>query len=247
MLLALDIGNSSTSIGLFRDTRLMYQSRCKTTRLFFFLLKKRNILSQADAVIVASVVPGKNARLRQLLKTKLDIKKIGFVSHKLRLPIRLPRAYKTAGADRIANDSAAYFRYRSAVLVIDYGTATTMDYIDQKGRYRGGIICPGVEISAKALFNHTAVLKKHASLLRKPKRVVGRKTAEQIQSGLIHGHAAMVDRLIEKVRSEIAARPKIIATGGWARLIVSLMKHRQIVWPHLTLEGLRLLSTLNRA
>jgi type III pantothenate kinase len=145
------------------------------------------------------------------------------------------------GADRIVNAVAAYHRYRTSLIVIDFGTATTFDAISAAGEYLGGAISPGIVISAEALFLHASKLPR-VELFAPPSAVIGKDTTTSIKSGLIFGYAGLVDGMVRRMQAEMDPRPKIIATGGLAALLAAVCESIETVEPHLTLEGLRLIG-----
>lgn len=151
---------------------------------------------------------------------------------------------KEVGADRIVNAVAAYERTRDATIVVDFGTATTFDYITARGEYVGGAIAPGPGISVEALYQHAAKL--YRVELVKPPRVVGRNTVHAIQSGVIHGYVAMVDGLVRKIWEETGTRARVLATGGFANLLGPESETIDEVDEFLTLDGLRILYERNR-
>jgi type III pantothenate kinase len=148
------------------------------------------------------------------------------------------------GADRIVNGVAALAAYGAPVVVVDFGTATTFDVVSRKGEYAGGVICPGVGISADALFQRAARLPRVD--VRKPAAVVGRSTVSSIQSGLYFGYAAMVEGIIARIRAELGQPARVVATGGLAEVLAEDIPSIEAVDPALTLTGLRLIWERNR-
>jgi type III pantothenate kinase len=144
---------------------------------------------------------------------------------------------KEMGADRLVNDVAAIDEYEGALIVIDFGTATTLDYISENSEFKGGIIMPGIQLSADALFEHCAKLPRVEILT--PSKVVGRDTVSNIRSGLTYGYADMVDGLVRRISEETNSKPTVIATGGLAPIIAQSTRSIDIVDPLLTMKGLR--------
>ena len=195
-------------------------------------------------VIVASVVPPLKFSIRQALR-QISGREPLFVEPGIRtgMPI-LYDSPQEIGADRIVNAVAAYERLGGPCVVVDFGTATTFDVVTARGEYAGGVIVPGISISAEALFERAARLWRVE--IRRPDRVVGKTTAGSIQSGLYFGYLSLVDGLIERIAAEIGARPHVIATGGLAELFGGGSERIEAVDPLLTLTGLRLIHERNR-
>lgn len=254
MLLAVDIGNTTIVIGVFRERDLIGQWRVVTSTsrsvdeygvLLDELLRTANLTRDGiDGVILSSVVPPLTPVFEEMTSRYCRVAPV-VVSSELRtgLTLRydLPR---DVGADRIVNAVAARARAKGPVIIVDFGTATTFDVITAKDEYVGGAIAPGLEISADALFRRTAKLPKVE--LTRPKAAIGRDTATSLQSGLIFGYAGLVDALVNRIKAELALDARVIATGGLAGLIAVDCHTIDEVVPHLTLEGLRLLYERNR-
>lgn len=148
---------------------------------------------------------------------------------------------KEVGADRIVNAVAAYHKYHTSLIVIDFGTATTFDAISSKGEYLGGAISPGIMIASEALFKKASKLPR-VELFDIPETVIGKDTAASIKAGVIYGYTGLVDAMVKRMRAEMDGNPKVIATGGLATLIAKISTTIENVEPTLTLEGLRILS-----
>jgi type III pantothenate kinase len=146
------------------------------------------------------------------------------------------------GADRIVNAVAAYHKYQSSLITIDFGTATTFDAISVKGEYLGGAICPGIMISSEALFLKASKLPR-VEIFTPPPKVIGTDTIASIQSGIINGYAGLVDGMVQKMKREMGTNPTIVATGGLAPLMKDVTDSIEKLEPNLTLEGLRIIST----
>jgi type III pantothenate kinase len=199
---------------------------------------------QIDGVAIASVVPSLTSVLVALSKKYLEREPL-VVEPGVRTG--MPVLYEPpgdVGADRIVNGVAAFAAYGGPVVVVDFGTATTFDVVTKKGEYLGGIICPGVGISADALFQRAARLPRVD--VRNPGRVIGRSTVGSIQSGLYFGYAAMVDGIIARIREELGEPIRVVATGGLAETLASQIHSIESVDPVLTLTGLRLIWERNR-
>jgi type III pantothenate kinase len=253
MLLGIDVGNTQTVIGVYRDGRLRDHWRISTERertademalaLGGFLAFRGWSLDQIDGVIVSSVVP---EMTRALIHMAEDILELDPLIVDNRTDTGIPILYedpKQVGADRLVNAVAAVARYGAPCIVVDFGTATTWDAIDSEGRYIGGTIAPGLEISADALFVHAARLSRVE--LVTPESPIGRNTVESIQSGIINGTAGQVDRLVELFKQELGDEAKVIATGGLAEVVVGKCRTIDVTDPLLTLDGLRLIYERN--
>ncbi|HUV58578.1 MAG TPA: type III pantothenate kinase, partial [Desulfatiglandales bacterium] len=151
---------------------------------------------------------------------------------------------KEVGADRIVNAVAAYQKYKTGLIVVDFGTATTFDYISSEGAYEGGAIAPGIIISAEALFQKASKLPR-VEIFDKPKTVIGKETISSINSGLVYGYAGLVDGIVNRIKKEMGSNLTVIATGGLATLIKSEAENIDYVEEFLTLDGLQILFKLN--
>jgi type III pantothenate kinase len=252
-LLAVDVGNTNTVLGLYEGEKLLRHWRLTTRRDATsdeLALSVTGLLSAAGAdgeppeVIVASVVPSLRFPLKQALRQMFGAEPL-FVEPgvKTGMPI-LYEVPQEVGADRIVNAVAAHARLGGPCIVVDFGTATTFDVVTAKGEYAGGVIVPGIAISAEALFEKAARLWRVE--IRRPERVIGKTTAASIQSGLYFGYLSLVDGVIERIEKELAARPRVIATGGLAELFGGGSARIEEIDPLLTLTGLRLIHERNR-
>src|SRR6185295_2210506 len=252
--LAIDVSNTHTKIGVYVGERLERHWRVRTepdrtadeygvTLLGLFQSSGFDVQS-VDGVIVASVVPPMNATIDELARRFFGCQPLHVgPGVKTGMPILYDNP-KEVGADRIVNSVAAYERYHDACIVVDFGTATTFDCVSKKGEYLGGVITPGLGIALDALCAKTAKLPKVE--LVKPPRVVGKNTVHAIQAGSIYGYVALVDGLVARIRAEIAAQARVIATGGFAGLIAPESETIEAVDEFITLEGLRLVHARNQ-
>ena len=251
-LLAVDVGNTNTVLGLYEGGALIRHWRLTTRRdatadeislSVAGLVGDRTGRPPLD-VIVASVVPSLNFPMKQAFRQLYGSEPL-FVEPgvKTGMPI-LYEVPQEVGADRIVNAVAAYARLGGPCVVVDFGTATTFDVVTVKGEYAGGVIVPGITISAEALFEKAARLWRVE--IRRPDRVIGRTTSASIQSGLYFGYLSLVDGVIERIEKEIGHRPRVIATGGLAELFGSGSERIEEVDPLLTLTGLSLIHERNR-
>lgn len=254
MLLAIDTGNTQTVLGLFEaadlraDWRIATRTGATADELGALL---RSLFAGAqvdprsvEGVIVSSVVPDANATLAVTARKTFGREPL-FVEPGIRtgLPILYDNPHEV-GADRIVNAVAAVHRYGAPVLVLDFGTATTFDVVSVKGEYLGGVIAPGLGISAEALFSRAARLTRVD--IRKPSRVIGRNTEESVQAGLFHGYVALVEGLVRRIHAELGVEAPVVATGGLSAVFRDELPFLAAVDPGLTLEGLRLLWERNR-
>ena len=254
-LLAVDVGNSNTVLGLWRGDTLERHWRLTTRRDATsdeIALSVRGLLGNGAAgdepsaarVIVASVVPSLRFSLRQALRQIFGREPL-FIEPGVRtgMPI-LYEVPQEVGADRIVNAVAALEAVGGPCIVVDFGTATTFDVVTAKGEYAGGVIVPGIAISAEALFEKAARLWRVE--IRRPERVVGKTTAGSVQSGLYFGYLSLVEGMIDRIAAEIGGSPRVIATGGLAELFGGGSERIERIDPLLTLKGLRLIDERNR-
>ena len=252
-LLAVDVGNTNTVLGLYEGAVLERSWRLTTRRDATsdeIALSVRGLLAEAGRasvrpeVIVASVVPSVRFPLRQAFRQLFGAEPL-FVEPgvKTGMPI-LYDVPQEVGADRIVNAVAAHAQFGGPCIVVDFGTATTFDVVTAKGEYSGGVIVPGISISAEALFEKAARLWRVE--IRKPERVIGKSTAASIQSGLYFGYLSLVDGVIARIEKELGARARVIATGGLAELFGGGSERIEQIDPLLTLTGLRLIYERNR-
>ncbi len=249
MLLVLDVGNTNIVIGLYQQDTLTAHWRIRTqlgrtadehAMLFLDLFKHAGIApSSITDAVVSSVVPPMDSSLHDALCDACGIDNPLFITAALDLGIHV--AYhnpQEVGADRIINAIAADAKYGHPAIVVDFGTATTLDVLDADGRYLGGAIMPGMETSAEALFRAAARLPRIS--LEAPGTAIGRTTVESMQSGLMLGYAGGIDALVDRIRTELECDMPVIATGGLASRVAAVSRTIQHVEPWLTLEGLNL-------
>jgi type III pantothenate kinase len=254
MLLAVDVGNTQTVIGLFDAEELVGHWRMSTDasltadelrlKVSGLLVMDGHKWDDIRAVVLASVVPRLTLAWEELSRAAngRDPMVVG-PGLRTSMPIRYDNPQEV-GADRVVNGIAAYERFGGSVLVVDFGTATTIDVIAEDGGYVGGVIAPGVETSAEALFSKAARLSKVD--LEPPAKVIGTNTRASVQSGLLLGEAAMIDGLVRRVWDELGTQTPVVATGGLASLMAPLCETISDVDEDLTLRGLRLLWERNR-
>jgi type III pantothenate kinase len=255
MLLAVDVGNTNIVGGLFDGATLVDTFRIATERhrtvdeyavVFSQVLALRGIGSdRVHACIIASVVPQVTDLIESAIATVAKVAPliVGGPGLKTGMSIRYDNP-RDVGADRIVNAVAAFDRVHDAVIVVDFGTATTFDCISKQGEYLGGVIVPGVQVSLDGLLNRAAKLNRVD--LTEPPRVIGRNTTHAMQSGIIFGYASLVDGLLDKIETEMNVPCRTLATGGLASRICAHTKKVEEICPDLTLEGLRLIFDRNR-
>jgi type III pantothenate kinase len=227
MLLAIDIGNTNVVLGVFENERLIENWRVGTNTqitpdeyamifkdLFGFAKLE---FSQITGVIISSVVPPLLPLMTEMSQKYFKIAPL-IVTHELKtgITIRYDNP-KEVGADRIVNAAAAYKLYGGPIIIVDFGTATTFCAVTERGEYLGGAICPGMKISAEALFQRASKLPRVE--LVKPATVIGADTVSAMQAGIIYGYAGLVDGIVERMKKELSSQSKVVATGGLAELI----------------------------
>lgn len=255
MLLAIDVGNSETTIGLFDGDKIVRTFRLATrmprTSDEYALalsglleLSGFSVRGDVTAVAVASVVPSVTAALRDMVPNYMDIDPL-IVEPGIRTGVGvLIDNPKEVGADRIANSVAAHALHGGPAIVIDMGTATTFDIVSVDGEYMGGSIAPGLDMWSEVLVTGTAQLKRVELVW--PKRLIGKSTTEALQSGIVIGYASFIDGMIVRFRDELAPqKPVTVLSGGLAEVFAPNLSGVDIVDPWLTLHGLRLLADLN--
>lgn len=254
MLLAVDVGNTQTVIGLFSADELVGHWRVSTNasltsdeirvKVGGLLALDGRSWSDVNEVIMASVVPLLTMAWEQVVSDACNCEALVVgPGLKTGMPIRYSNPHEV-GADRIVNGIAAYAAHGGPVVIVDFGTATTIDVISEDGAYLGGVIAPGVETSAEALFSKAARLSKVD--LEAPESVIGTSTHASVQAGLMLGEAAMVDGLVRRVWGELGTETPVVATGGLAERMSPLCETIGHVDVDLTLVGLRLVRDLNR-
>ncbi len=252
MIIAVDIGNTTSTFGVFEGKRLKSQFSIATqpTRTtdevalqLKALAKTRSLhLRKASQIVICSVVPRMSAVLIDVLKT-IDSVPIRVVGQDLHVPLVNKYTYpEQVGQDRLVGAYAAWQSFKRDCIVADFGTAITIDVVTKHGEYLGGVIAPGLEISLEALATRTALLPKVE--LREPPELMGRDTANSIRSGLLFGCAALCDGLITQLRTKYVPQATVVATGGASPLLAKYATTIQHLKPHLVLEGLLALSQL---
>jgi type III pantothenate kinase len=249
MLLVIDVGNTNMALGVYEGERLRVVWRLTTQasrtvdelgilcRTLFTLEGLE--FSAVHAIVIASVVPPLDFALRKMAQVYFHLDPL-FVDWST--PTGMPILYENpqeVGADRIADAVAAFAKYGGPCIVVDFGTATTFDAISARGEYLGGVIAPGITISAEALFERTAKLPRVD--IRRPSAIIGRSTIASIQSGLYFGYIGLVDGILARMLEELGPETRVIATGGLAHLIGRASAYIQTLDDNLTLDGLRII------
>jgi type III pantothenate kinase len=253
MLLCIDIGNTNLVLGVFDGEKLVENWRVGTNAqitpdeyamIFKDLFGFAGIeFKQIHGVIISTVVPPLLPVMVEMSRKYIRIEPM-VVTHELKTGITIRTDNpKEVGADRIVNAAAAFKLYGGPLIIVDFGTATTFCAITKNGDYLGGAICPGVKISSEALYQRASKLPRVE--LVKPAKVIGSDTISAMQAGIIYGYAGLVDGIVGRMKEELSADARVIATGGLAELVIPETKTIQEIKPHLTLEGLLLLFELN--
>jgi len=250
MLLAIDVGNTNTVLGVFDGDALTHHWRLRTekdsTEDEFHLLIKSLLsieeikLEALDGTIISCVVPPMINLFDRLCEKYLHHEPVWVDTD---TPTGMPILYdnpKEVGADRIVNAIGAFHKYRTNLVVVDFGTATTFDCVSQDGAYLGGVISPGIVISSEALFQKASKLPR-VEIFAKPKEAIAKDTIGSMNAGIIFGYAGLVDGIVARIAKEMPSAPKVLATGALAGLIAEVAESIEVVEPHLTLEGLRII------
>ena len=257
MLLVIDVGNTNTVLGLFDEESLQHDWRIRTEidhtideygvliyNLYQSIRMKAKEIKAVTAIIISCVVPPMLNILEPLCIKYFNIKPlIVGPGIKTGMPIFYDNPNEV-GADRIVNAVAAYDKYHKESIIVDFGTATTFDYVSPKGEYMGGCIAPGIVISSEALFERASKLPRVE--FSKPKTVITKDTISAMQAGIMFGYAGLVDGIVERMKAEVKTNPLVIATGGLARIVAQETKSIDKIEDMLTLDGLRIIYNLNK-
>ena len=251
-LLVVDLGNTNIVIGVYRGDQLVGSWRMATARdrtadeygILARQLVGDSLHASLEGAIVASVVPPLNTAMSFMIRKYFDIEPL-FVEPgvKTGIAIKVDNPLEV-GADRIVNCAAAHHEFGGPTVIVDFGTATTFDVVTSEAEFIGGVIAPGLTISAEALFARAARLPRVD--VRRPDRVIGTNTVVNMQSGIYFGYLGLVDGILSRIKLELPALKRVVATGGLAELFAEDSEHIETVDPELTLKGLKLIYDRNQ-
>ncbi|MEJ2421720.1 MAG: type III pantothenate kinase [Acidobacteriota bacterium] len=254
MILVLDIGNTETTAGLFEEDRLAHCWRLSTARhrtldewgaLLLSIFRLNEIdMKEVRGVVVSSVVPPADTPLREMSRRYFGCEPL-FIAPGVKTSLNILYDNPSeVGADRVVKAVAAFKKYPTPAIVVDFGTATTFDMLDVHGNYIGGVIAPGVGISAEALFERAAKLPKVE--IARPQRVIGKSTVASMQSGVYWGYVSLVEGILARMKREFGEVKTVVATGGFAAVMADDCSLIDVVDETLTLEGLRIIYDRNQ-
>lgn len=251
MLLAIDVGNTNMVLGIFDGPKLLFNWRIRT---------EKNVTEDEFNVLMSSLFSGKEIPRDKIRRTVISCvvpPMVGMLDSYCRKYLKhepfwvnaescnsMPILYRNpfeVGADRLVNAIAAFDKYQTSLIVVDFGTATTFDAISAKGEYLGGAISPGIMIASEALYKKTSKLPR-VEIFAPPASVIGKDTENSIKAGMIFGYAGLVDGIVNRMIKEMGSRPKVIATGGLAKLMSDVSDTIEAIEPDLTLHGLRIIG-----
>ena len=254
MLLAVDIGNTGITLGVFDGETLratwnvstgIHRTADEYASLLLNLINHSQDSSAIDGVVICSVVPPLVATFEDLCRRYLRLEPLVVgAGIKTGVSIRMDNP-REVGADRIVNAAAAHHLYRGPVIIADLGTATTFDTVSREGDYLGGVIAPGISTAAESLFTRAAMLPRVE--LAHPQRAIGTNTITAMQSGIVFGYVGLVEGIVARIQRELNEKAKVVATGGYSGVIAKETNIIDEVNPDLTLVGLRLIYAMNRA
>ncbi len=254
MIFVLDVGNTNTVIGVYKNDELKHHWRIETSRnktedeygmIIKSLLAHEGLsFTDFDGIIISSVVPPIMAALERMCEKYFKMKPlIVGAGIKTGLDIKYDNP-KEVGADRIVNAVAAIQKYGGPLIIVDFGTATTYCYVNEKKQYMGGAIAPGIGISTEALYTRASKLPRIEIV--KPDSIVGKSTVSAMQAGILYGYVGQVEGIVRRMKAESPVEPKVIATGGLSALIADESNVIDVVDPYLTLTGLRIIYQRNK-